>query len=241
MPRNRRPGVKKHLYEGLRFYWPLQEASGTRFEAHASAGQHLTDNNTVTQATGPTGIGQAAQFVRANSEYLRRGHEAAQIHGDSSIHYVAWVYLDTKPAEAIVIAKHDASLGSDMQLRYTGGATDRFDGFWRDSDEGGSPTTTVTANTFGSPATATWYMLDYYHDPVANQIGIGVNAANRDTATHTAGVTAGGTAPFFLGTDRDGGLSFWDGRITAVGRWDRILSTRELEQLYDGGRGLRLY
>lgn|SRR5574341_144440 len=56
------------LANNLVSYWKLDETSGTRNDAHGT--NHLTDNNTVGFAAGVSG--NAATFVRANSEYLSR-------------------------------------------------------------------------------------------------------------------------------------------------------------------------
>ena len=75
--------------------WNLQEASGNRAGAFASL--TLTDNNTVTQTTGPSSvIPQAALFTAANSEYLSRADEAAlSLTGDWTI--TGWAKLASKP------------------------------------------------------------------------------------------------------------------------------------------------
>src|SRR5574341_2164717 len=76
-------------------FWELEEASGTRLDATASDND-LTDNNTVTQATGK--VGNAAQFTRANTEYLSIAHNTSIACGDIDQTRCAWVYLDSKPA-----------------------------------------------------------------------------------------------------------------------------------------------
>ena len=59
-------------------YWKLDEASGTRNDSKGA--NHLTDNNTVTQAVGK--VGNAAQFTLANSEYLSIADNADLSAGD---------------------------------------------------------------------------------------------------------------------------------------------------------------
>ena len=52
------------LTDNLIAFWQLEEASGVRYDSEGS--NNLTDNNTVTSATGV--VGDAAQFTRSNSE-----------------------------------------------------------------------------------------------------------------------------------------------------------------------------
>ena len=82
-------------------FWKLGEASGTRVDSIGS--NDLTDNNTVTQAAGK--IGNCAQFTAANSEYLSIADNAALSTGDIDFSIVFWVYFDSTPSFADVIAK----------------------------------------------------------------------------------------------------------------------------------------
>ena len=62
-----RYAVSDPLLDGLIAWLPLNETSGTRFDAH-TGGYDFTDNNTVGFAAGK--VGNAASFVRGNAEYL---------------------------------------------------------------------------------------------------------------------------------------------------------------------------
>ena len=78
-------------------YWSLEEASGTRVDAHGS--NDLTDNNTVTNATGIQG--NAASMLSANSEYLSIT-DAAQtgLNPSSELSIVGWFNLNRLPSTA---------------------------------------------------------------------------------------------------------------------------------------------
>jgi hypothetical protein len=54
------------LTDNLIAFWGLEEASGTRNDAHGS--NHLIDNNTVGSATGR--VGTCANFDRFTDEHL---------------------------------------------------------------------------------------------------------------------------------------------------------------------------
>ena len=55
------------LSTGLLAFWKMAETSGTRYDETAN-NEDLTDNNTVSYATGK--VGNAADFEASNNEYL---------------------------------------------------------------------------------------------------------------------------------------------------------------------------
>lgn len=218
------------LTDNLVCYWRLEEASGSR--ADEVGGRTLTDNNTVTSATGKQG--SAAQFVRANSEYLSAASHASLSPGDTDFTLQAWVYLDSKPSgsQMRVIDKYQVGFKEYTLLYYQSG--DRFELVV--SANGSSDSAYVDANTFGAPSTGTWYLIHAWHDSVNNQIGIAVNAGTADTASHSGGVY-NSAAAFEIGRNATSGYH-WDGRIDEVALWSRVLTGSERTQLYNGGSGL---
>ena len=82
------------LLNGLVSWWDLDEASGTRFDSHtANDVNDLTDNNTVTQATGK--VGNAAQFTAANLEHLSKSSASNLGADDRDFTWAQWIYLDS--------------------------------------------------------------------------------------------------------------------------------------------------
>lgn len=217
------------LRNGLIESWELEEASGTRTGAHRSLA--LTDVNTVTQATGK--VGDAAQFTKANAEYLTRASEALLQTGDIDFTVEAWVYLDSKAAN-MVIASKDGLNKREWSLLYLAGS-DRFV-FHTSPDN--STTDIVTANTLGSPATGTWYHIVAWHDATANTVNISVNGGAADSASTTGPVQAASDADFRIGgREYTGFTDEWDGRIDGVRFWKRTLTQVEKIYLYNGGTG----
>ena len=84
------PGGSPFL-SGLIAYWTLDEASGTRVDAHGN--NDLSDNNTVTSTTGK--VGDAAAFATANSEYLSRADNADLSVGNIDFTFDLWLNLST--------------------------------------------------------------------------------------------------------------------------------------------------
>lgn len=211
------------LNASLISYWKLDEASGTRVDSEPTGtAQNLTDNGTVT--SNPGKIGDAGQFTAANNEYLSRADSADLSTGNIDFTIAAWVYMDSKPAECYVMGKYS----SEYYLRYNTSADDRFRFVI-----GGC---VAVANNFGSPSTATWYLIIAWHDSVNDLCGISVNDGTANT-TSDAGGTTDGTAAFNIGTILNNGSIDWNGRIDEVGFWKKVLTAGERTELYNAGAG----
>lgn len=223
------------LTDNLVAYWRLDEASGSRVDA-TGRGNDLTDNNTVTQATGI--LGSAGQFTRANSEWLSRTDNSDLSTGDVDFTVQAWVYLDSKPAsDYSYIFTKSSTTGPVVEFNcYYDTVADRFK--FEIFDNPPSVSRVATANNLGSPSLGTWYHIVGWHDAVNNLVGIAVNAGTAN-ATATSGTAPGDTAaPFELG--RYGALAsrYMNGRIDEVGYWKRVLTSAERTALYNSGSGL---
>lgn len=153
----------------------------------------------------------AASFAAASSQSLSIASNASLQGGDVSLWGCAWVNLTTKPAnQMFAFGKWTAAGNLREYVLVWDNATDRFQ-FVVSND--GTNVVVLSADTFGAPSTGTWYFIFWYHDPVANTIGISVNGAF-DTASHTTGVFAGASA-FVIGARGDGDR-FWNGPLDAV-------------------------
>lgn len=212
--------------------WHLDEASGARADA-TGRGNNLTDNNTVTQAAGK--IGNAAQFTRANSEYLSREDNADLTMGDIDFTFAAWFYLDSKPVGA----------AQAILSKYSGGGQDCYElYYWETPDRlrllvssTGANQVEVVAAAFGSPALSTWHLVVAWHDAANDTINIQVDDGAVNSVAHALGVFAG-NAQFRIGAVQFGGGShFWDGRIDAAHIWKRVLTAAERTELYNAGNG----
>ncbi|OGL34495.1 hypothetical protein A3F05_01735 [Candidatus Saccharibacteria bacterium RIFCSPHIGHO2_12_FULL_47_17] len=223
------PDTDNSLATNLKGYWKLDETSGTR--ADSVNGYDLTDNNTVTSATGK--VSNAGQFTSANSEYLSTTDKSDLSAGDIDFSMAAWVYLDSN-TYGVIMGKGDPNAGNTYEyiLQYDNGAS-RF--MLSISASGGSGS--VTANNFGAISTGTWYFVVAWHDATANTINISVNNGTADSAAWTTG--ANNTAyEFTIGTYpvlHTGG--YFNGRIDEAGFWKKVLSSQEKTDLYNSGSG----
>jgi hypothetical protein len=225
-------GGASTLNTDLIAYWKLDEASGTRADSETTGtAQDLTDNNTVTSTTGK--IGNAAQFVTANSEYLSRTDSADMSVGDIGFTIAAWVYLDTLVGTGD--ARHVASK--------SGGSSDEY---WISAAEtGGVNKFFFVVNTAGGAkvvshnttlSATTWYFVVAWHDPDANTVNITFNTETPASATTSGSAPTDSNGQFQLGR-YGGGSAYWNGRIDEVGFWKKVLTSDERTELYNAGSG----
>lgn len=202
------------LNDNLEAFWKLDEASGSRADSSGNS-RTLTDNNTVTQATGK--VGNAAQFTAANSEYLSAADAAWCSFGNESFTVAAWIYIDSAAAEGAVVGKN-----TEWRCTITTGRKARLT----------LPSTAL--NHADTLSLSTWYHVVWQYDAAADLIRIYVNAGTPTTTSDTTGATDS-TNELRLGRQ---GSAYYDGRIDAVGIWRRALSADEITTLYNSGNGV---
>jgi hypothetical protein len=230
--------VYESLRQGLVAYWPLNEtATSGDVTAIDESGQgnDLTSNNSVLSTAGK--IGNARDFVAANSEYLSIASNADMQFGDKDWTLSMWFHADDWGSYQIV-AK-DAASGREIEcslstsagfnrvrviVYHSGGAVDRF-----------VPATGTNL------AAGEWYFLAIRHINSTGVITHRVNAFT-NTAARPAGQTWNVTATdFTLGARAYSPFEqFFNGKIDECARWNRALSDTELDELYNSGNGINL-
>lgn len=225
----RRRGVVVSPYlTNLISYWKLEEASGTRADSHGS--HNLTDNNTVTQAGGKSG--NAAEFLRANQEYLSVASHANFTPGAGSFSFTLWVYPTHGSGVHGVLSKWNNNTTKQYCL-YLGIAATRFPSFIVTSD-GNSDNQLDWSSGLTQNA---WSFVACVFDYGANTMKLSVNGATFVTKSHTGGIYSGGSDPFILGKDQSTTNGF-TGRIDEVAFWKgRALTQVEVTDLYNSGTG----
>ena len=204
-------------------WWDLDEVAGGR--ADASGSNNLTDNNTVTFTTGKKG--NAADFTRANSEYLSVADNSTLDAGDIDLTLGCWVKLDSKPASMGIMGKWD---GDTEYILYYNTSSDRLQFIVND----GSGNTLVNADTLGSPSTGTWYFIMAWHDEANDTINIQVNNGGVDSEAHSTGIKVG-TGTFTLG--RFSASNYFDGQIDSPFLAKDLFTSDEKTWLYNDGAG----
>lgn len=220
-------GLSTNLVAG----WTLNEAGGNRADSVGS--NTLTDNNTVTQATGK--IGNAAQFTSANNESLSIADNAALSMGDVDFALACWVYFDSTGNRGLM-GKYNYSANQREYVIVTEtSGTLRF----RFAVSANGTSNTTVNSTAGVPTTSTWYFVMAWHDSVADKIFISVNdQATPDELAHSGGVF-NGTSDFRMGAllaTADGYAM--NGRIDESPVWKNYIpSATERTWLYNSGNG----
>jgi concanavalin A-like lectin/glucanase superfamily protein len=217
------------LTTDLQAFWELEEASGTRDDAHST--NDLADNNTVTSGTGK--VGTAASFASANSEFLSIADNAPLSGGNVDFTICAWVKMASKTGYQAFVAKTGGSENAEYELGYDQPA-DRF-AFQATGDANWANKSSAIDAVLGSPSTGTWYFLIGYHDAATDVVGVRINNGSATTAALTIGVS-NTNASFRIGS-WDGNFSFVDGLVDQVGFWRRLLTSDEQTWLYNSGSG----
>lgn len=210
-------GGASTLNTSLIAYWKLDEASGNR--ADSSGANTLTDNNTVTSDPGK--IGDAAEFVEANSENLSIADNAALSTGDIDFTYACWAYSASIPSVGILGSK-----GAEWYA-YISAAGGGFVVF----NTGGSDLTAAG----GSFSPSAWHHVVVTFTASSNTREIFVDGSSVASGVGTA--PADDAGDFRIGSYSNGGAFFMNGLIDGAAFWKKVLSGAEITELYNGGTG----
>jgi hypothetical protein len=96
---------------------------------------------------------------------------------------------------------------------------------------------TVDADRLGSPSADTWYMVTIYHDADNDNMGIQINDLRANIIDMASGGVQNTSAEFRIGIQSNGSFPL-NGFVDAVGVWDRVLPSGDLETMYNNGDGL---
>jgi hypothetical protein len=208
------------LTDDLISYWKLDEASGNALDAHGA--HELTATNAPGTVTGKINDGRDL----AVTKYFSKGFDAELGFGDEDFTVAGWVKLTSKPGLGFMLNCFSGTQGYQLSYRSD---QDRFYFAVGDADS----QHIENADNLGSPSTATWYYLVAWHDSTANTVNIQVNNGTVDSGGYSAGVSTP-AADFQIGFS---GNSI-DGVVDEFALWNRILTTQERTDLYNGGSGL---
>lgn len=200
--------------------WHLNESSGTRYDSTAN-GNDLTDINTVGYSAGASPwSGNAASFVRANSERLTIA-EADQTNLDPLTEWTfqAWAYADTTPQSVndnmAVLSKWN---GTRKYLLF---ANKLVAGGWR---------FLYPDKSFSGFSIDTWLSLSVTNKSTGNALFYidGGQEASAGGVTLNSGITS----DFNIGSNDNPG-NFWDGLIAEARLCPAQLSDDFIETEYN--------
>jgi len=175
--------------------------------------------------------GKAAQFTRANSEYLSIADNAALSMGGTDAAWAFWVRPDSAPPSIQwLLFKGQGTTGTTLEyaIRHTSAGAlicSRSDG------------TTLRAFSVASQLTVNvWALIVMEFTVATGRFELFVNGVSVGSLTNAGEDIWNGAGSVFLGS-RTGGTDPLDGRLDSVGIWKRTLTTAEKTWLYNGGAG----
>lgn len=215
--------------DNLVSWWGLDEVSGVRYDLHGA--NDLTDRNTVLQAASGL-IGDSAQFVEANAEYLDVAAGHGLHGGDRDWSFATWVYLDATATASFAGcgALSTSSAAAIDWLIYYSASRFRF----VTCDAGFD---IAVADNFGVASLSTWYLVYVQYETATNTMSISINDGTFDTLVASGARNNVGNL-FTLGGSLSGGSISWDGRMDVSAFWNYLLPSGLQTEFYNSGSGI---
>lgn len=218
-------------------WWDGAETSGNLLDAHGT--NNLTDNNTVTSATGKVTYTaeDAADFNKANDEYLSitNAAQTGLSPGTNDFYVCGWSYLEALDVSSNCFIVCKANNGTTAQWEYMfrwENNTNAYQFYIYDTSG------TYRLATLSNPNMefGVWVFWEFYVDNSANNIYMAVNRTATGPTAFTNALTTG-SLPFTIGTDAVG-TEYWDGRHANIAVYSAIPSTAVRDALYGRGFGI---
>jgi len=202
--------------------WSMDETSGTRFDSSPNR-YNLLDGNTVGSSAGH--VGNSAEFITANREYLSHASNADLTGGNTDLYWAGWVYNVPGMVNYGSVISKSTVTGHEYLLYF-----DANNHGLLYISSGANPVTTYLSN-------YTWYFIEAKYDNAGHVAGLAINNSPWITAASPTDIT-GTVGEFWIGGSlAAGGAYFWNGRIDEVVMYRRILSDDERAWLYNYGDG----
>ncbi len=230
---------------GLKAFWDLDEAIGTRFDHHSNNHLQATTNTTWApgiESAAARDINFAASFASGSSESLYLYDNPAISTGDVDFWIAGWALFATAGG---------SNQGLFFKWSGAGGAGTREYAVYRNGSNGriGIAVSSDGNATFGSVEDSSftttidyWYFIIAWHDSVNNTLNIRVNQGPVASTAYSAGVF-NSTQALRLGAYSDNQL-FHNGRLDSWGMGKppggiaSIISTIST-RLFNLGRGIQ--
>lgn len=195
---------------GMVAAWNLDEESGTRFDSVGS--NNLTDNSTVGFVADGK-VGNAADFVAANSEYLSIADNSNLSTGDVAFWGSNWVRRqEVSASNKPVIYKWNHSANQREWFFLVAGSGSSYQGFFGVSHNG---TNTALVNTTNGVTIGDWHHFLYWHDEINNTINVRRDNDAVNSVAHTFGVLDS-NSEFRVGADGQSAGAYWEGEIDKI-------------------------
>jgi hypothetical protein len=255
-PRLLRPigprGRFRSLRVGLVAYWPLNEdapSGDVTAEDWTGRGNDLTSNNSVLSVAGK--IGNAREFVAANSEGLVAAGNNADLRfmDGRDWTFSFWFNLSSWPAGNMAFVSRDGVAAGEREVLCIAFTSSNRHRLSFETGPGTSPNTQVQVLdqvTAGDRLPLnTWNFLAFTYNSATRVLAARLNAGTLTGQTSSGTLPAGtpvvGTRPLNLGRRPAAAPDlFLTGQMDEVAKWDRVLSSAELDTLWNNGAGIDL-
>lgn len=237
------PAPANNLLTGLIAYWSLDEASGTRADSHTN-GFDLTDNATVGSTAGI--LGNAADFVAANSEYFNRADDPLlrfNINDYSISFWVNFAAFPTDETGSYYIAQKDDATNRSFGVNYisNNASTDNGGrGIAVVVGSGGGSRDFLTVIDKGFLTAAQWEHIVIVKRTAGKVLEGYLNGSLVQFENYVVSAGDNPTKDLVIGTDNFSGVptNFFDDPLDEIGIWSRALTADEVTFLYNSGAAL---
>jgi hypothetical protein len=217
------------LLTDLVAWWSLDEASGTRVNAHNPGTHDLTDVNTVGSTTGV--VGGAASFVAANSERLTSASHADLVMGNRDFSIAGWAkFTNSSNSNAAIVGKGVPTTALNGWVVQRVGTTEAVRLTARNSNDTANVSTASVSITYDT----LFFFIGQY---TANVLSFEVNRGTPVTIALTGGSFASDADDLSMGGGTNGG-NLLNGADDEVLIAHRIWTTDEKDRLYNSGAGM---
>ena len=210
---------------GLVAWYDLEEASGTRSDAHGTL--DLTENGTISSGTGQ--VGDAAKKTSTGTDSLYHVDDAAfDITGDMTI--AGWINFTSGGDNFVLAGKWLGTGNQRSYILYKPAASTamRFIA----SVDGSASSITLNGNSIAN----TWSFV-VVKFVAGGTSTLYINNVSVDTGTAPSSI-ADTTSRFELFSFNAGSQSSRTGLIDSLGIWNRALETSEITTLWNSGSGV---
>lgn len=206
------------LTTGIIGYWKMEDA--TEFlEGYPVAN---TDVSFIAGKVNNCGDfnGTTAKFVMSNQ---------TPYNVTSNFSWSFWMNGDAFTGGPVLLSKFNAS-NQSFYFQFDSANNFRF----ATSSNG---TTQSNGDIPWTPSTSTWYHVVATYTASSNTVQLFVNTASQGTSSTATISIFAGTSAIDFGQYNGGGGNFFDGKLDEIGFWNKVLSTVEISDLYNGGSG----
>jgi len=224
-------GPNASLQDDLVIAYSFEEDSGIRQDFSVINMMDLAAINSPTNITGING--QALRASRADNSYLRYDNTLSDrfFPISNDIHVAIWVNMQAKEAGSMTFMGND-SPGNAVLVGHRP-APDRFVCF---AEESGGGLRSVTNNNLGSPATGTWYFVEFQVSGSDLRVRTDLGTWDENIGVFTKPFR--NSTQFFVGNSANIPTTTCNCFLDQPSYHHRLLTEQESTNLFDSGAGL---